>query len=152
MTASLRPLPAENFGTVRAGIFTSAPVCGLRPVEAARFDTVKFPKPTSRTSPPFFSSPVITENTASTADCASAFEMLAASATADTSSFLFIKIPFHEKTGTYDSSGRKRTLERSDPEPKPKTAEFRAFLNFFVAFSHEKAGLEARLSHCALQL
>ena len=76
LTASLRPLPAENFGTVRAGIFTSAPVCGLRPVDAARFDTVKLPKPTRRTSPPFFSSPVITENTASTADCASPLETL----------------------------------------------------------------------------
>src|SRR5688572_3621413 len=32
LTASLRPLPAANFGTVRAGICTSAPVCGLRPV------------------------------------------------------------------------------------------------------------------------
>ncbi|WP_210213201.1 hypothetical protein, partial [Mesorhizobium sp. M1E.F.Ca.ET.063.01.1.1] len=65
--------------------------------------------------------------------------------------FLFIKIPFHEKTGTYDSSGRKRTLERSVPEPKPKTAEFRAFFRFSELFSHEKAGLEARLSHCASQ-
>jgi hypothetical protein len=33
---------------------------------------------------------------------------------------LFIKIPFHENTGTYDSSGRDWTLERSVPTTKPK--------------------------------
>ncbi|WP_292633751.1 hypothetical protein, partial [Mesorhizobium sp.] len=59
---------------------------------------------------------------------------LAESATADTSSFLFIKIPFHEKTGTYDSSGRKRTLERSDPEPKPKNRGIPGFFPFFHGF------------------
>ncbi|WP_292334894.1 hypothetical protein [Mesorhizobium sp.] len=99
------------------------------------------PKPTSRTSPPFFSSPVITENTASTADCASPFEMLAASATADTSSFLFIKIPFHENTGTIDSSGRKRTLERSAPATKSKRQEKSGKSPEMLGFSHEKAGL-----------
>src|SRR5690606_20780715 len=84
LTASFRPLPAENLGTLRAGICTSAPVCGLRPVEASRFDTEKLPKPTRRTSPPFFNSPVMAENTASTAAVASPFESLAASATAET--------------------------------------------------------------------
>lgn len=36
LTASLSPLPAANFGTLRAGMSTSAPVEGLRPFEAAR--------------------------------------------------------------------------------------------------------------------
>src|SRR5690606_4752004 len=91
LTASFSPFPAVNFGTLRAGICTSAPVCGLRPVDASRFDTEKLPKPTRRTSPPFFSSAVMAENTASTAPWASPLDSLAASATAETSSFLFIE-------------------------------------------------------------
>lgn len=35
-TASLNALPAENFGTIAAGILSSAPVEGLRPVRAWR--------------------------------------------------------------------------------------------------------------------
>ena len=52
-------------------------------------ETVKLPKPTRRTSPPLFSSPVITEKTASTADCASPLEIFAASATADNNQIQF---------------------------------------------------------------
>jgi hypothetical protein len=65
---------------------------------------------------------------------------------------LFIKIPFHEKTGTLDSSGRKRTLERSVAATKPKKLDWAEKSPEFRAFSHEKAGREARLSFCALQL
>lgn len=36
LTESFRPLPGVNFGTLRAGISTSAPVDGLRPFVAAR--------------------------------------------------------------------------------------------------------------------
>ena len=38
-TASLRPLPARNFGTFAALILMSLPVRGLRPVRAARSPT-----------------------------------------------------------------------------------------------------------------
>ncbi len=72
LTASFRPLPAVNFGTLRAGISTSAPVDGLRPLEASRRATVKAPKPARRMSPPFFSSAWTVSKTASTAEAASA--------------------------------------------------------------------------------
>jgi hypothetical protein len=65
---------------------------------------------------------------------------------------LFIKIPFHEKTGTYDSSGRKRTLERSVPATKSKRPRKSEKSPEIRGFSHEKAGLWARLSLFALQL
>ena len=42
-------LPAENAGTVFAGIFNSLPVCGLRPVLAALLRASKVPKPTKVT-------------------------------------------------------------------------------------------------------
>ncbi|EPE98843.1 DNA-binding protein HU [Rhizobium grahamii CCGE 502] len=93
MTASFRPLPGVNFGTLRAGISTSAPVDGLRPFVAARWETVKLPKPARRTSPLPFSSAWTTSKTASTAEAASVFESPAFSATADTSSFLFMFPP-----------------------------------------------------------
>lgn len=44
-TASLRALPALNAGTFDAAISISAPVCGLRPLRAARSRTSKLPKP-----------------------------------------------------------------------------------------------------------
>ncbi|MFK0688883.1 hypothetical protein ACFX5Q_11830 [Mesorhizobium sp. IMUNJ 23033] len=66
---------------------------------------------------------------------------------------MFIKISFHEKTGrTLDSSGRKGTLERSVPATKSKKQQAVEKSPEFRGFSHEKAGREARLSFCALQL
>lgn len=44
-TASFRALPGLNAGTFDAGISISAPVCGLRPLRAARSRTSKLPKP-----------------------------------------------------------------------------------------------------------
>lgn len=49
LTASLNFLPAENAGTVVAGIFNSLPVCGLRPILAALFLDSNVPKPTKVT-------------------------------------------------------------------------------------------------------
>src|SRR3546814_3279454 len=48
-----------------------SPVRGLRPVDALRLLTENVPKPTRRTSPPFFSDEVIASKTASTALLAS---------------------------------------------------------------------------------
>ncbi len=41
LTASLRALPALNAGTLEAAIVISLPVCGLRPLRAARSRTGK---------------------------------------------------------------------------------------------------------------
>src|SRR5438309_4014786 len=52
-TACLSWLPAENFGTVVAGICTRCEgFLGLTPCRAARAWVVNFPKPVKATSPP----------------------------------------------------------------------------------------------------
>src|SRR5690606_10458786 len=144
LTASFRPLPAENFGTLRAGIFTSAPVCGLRPVVASRLETEKFPKPIRRTSPPLFSWLVMTEKTASTAAWASALESLAASATADTSSFLFMENSLPCERPVTDSTGRMQTLENELEDTKRESVRRAAFYRI-SAVSSKKAGSKTRL-------
>jgi hypothetical protein len=45
LTASLRAFPGLNAGTLLAAISISSPVCGLRPLRAARSRTSKLPKP-----------------------------------------------------------------------------------------------------------
>src|SRR5262249_41480808 len=70
LRASLRPLPAEKRATRRFGIFTDAPVWGLRPIRALRVEVLKVPKPTNVIDPPFFSvltTPSMNESTAAAA-------------------------------------------------------------------------------------
>ena len=50
----LNSLPALKRATFFALILIASPVCGLRPVLAARLDTEKVPKPTKVTLSPFF--------------------------------------------------------------------------------------------------
>ena len=45
LIASFNALPDTNAGTLDAAILISAPVCGLRPVRAARLFTLNVPKP-----------------------------------------------------------------------------------------------------------
>jgi hypothetical protein len=52
----------------------------------------------------------------------------------------------------FDSSGRKRTLERSVPATKSKNGKKVGKSPEMLGFSHEKAGRSARLSLCAVQL
>ena len=47
-----------NFIAVEAAIFTGAPVCGLRPLRAARFVVVNEPKPGHETLSPFLAAAV----------------------------------------------------------------------------------------------
>ena len=74
MTASFNALPARNFGCLQAAILIVAPVCGLRPVVAARFLTSNVPKPTKVTLLPFFKDFVTQATKESTALAASVFE------------------------------------------------------------------------------
>ncbi|EAT08144.1 hypothetical protein SKA58_08005 [Sphingomonas sp. SKA58] len=60
-----------NFGWAEALMVIVSPVRGLRPVDALRCETEKVPKPTRRTSSPFFNAPVMASNTPSTALVAS---------------------------------------------------------------------------------
>ena len=69
--ASLSALLALKRGTFAAGILIFSPFCGLRPSPAARFETWKVPKPTSRTFSFFFSDLVMTVRMDSTALAAS---------------------------------------------------------------------------------
>ena len=66
LTASLKSLPALKAGAFAAAISISAPVCGLRPLRAARSRTSKVPKPTKATFSPLASSFLITSNNALT--------------------------------------------------------------------------------------
>lgn len=51
-TAFLKVLPAVNLGTVLAAIFNASPVCGCRPVRAARLVDLNVPNPGSTTVSP----------------------------------------------------------------------------------------------------
>ena len=79
-----------NDGTFLAGIFNSAPVCGLRPVRAARFDTLKVPNPINVTVSPLFRALVMFSMVASSARQASALVDPVALANASLSSPLFM--------------------------------------------------------------
>ena len=67
MIASFSALPDTNAGTLDAAIWISAPVCGLRPVRAARSFTLNVPKPINCTGSPFFRLAVIASKVASNA-------------------------------------------------------------------------------------
>jgi hypothetical protein len=54
LTADFKIFPAENFGTLAAGIRSASPVLGFRPSRAFRLATVKVPKFTNETRCPFF--------------------------------------------------------------------------------------------------
>src|SRR3954452_1360818 len=72
LTAALSWLPAENFGTVLAGMVTFCPgFRGFTPVRALRFCTVNLPKPVKTTSSPLDSASLIDSSVASTAAVAS---------------------------------------------------------------------------------
>lgn len=55
LTADFKIFPAENLGTLAAGIRSASPVLGFRPILAFRLATVKVPKFTNETRCPFFS-------------------------------------------------------------------------------------------------
>src|SRR5215210_5873967 len=57
--------PAENLATFDAGIFISAPVAGLRPLRAARFEREKVPKPINATGSPLVNDAVTVSMNAS---------------------------------------------------------------------------------------
>ncbi len=67
LTARLRVSPALNLAWVLARILIASPVCGLRPLRAARSATLNLPKPDSRTSSPLARWSVMVVKTAVTA-------------------------------------------------------------------------------------
>src|SRR5690554_7188195 len=89
LTASLSALPALKLGTLAALISIGSPVCGLRPVRAARSLTVKIPKPTRETVSPFLRLSVTLSIMASSARLAAALGISADAAMASISSDLF---------------------------------------------------------------
>src|SRR6266536_2486304 len=75
LTAAFSWLPAENFGTVAAGIVTfCVGLRGFTPWRSARRWVTNFPKPVKATSPPPCSVSVIASRKASTAFAASRLE------------------------------------------------------------------------------
>jgi hypothetical protein len=59
---SFNALLGVNFTAVEAGIWISLPVCGLRPLRAARFTVLKLPKPEMAMASPFFKEPAMMLN------------------------------------------------------------------------------------------
>lgn len=58
-TASLKALPAENFGSFFAAILIVAPVWGFLPVRAFLFESENVPNPTRAALSPFLTALVI---------------------------------------------------------------------------------------------
>lgn len=85
-------LPALKRATFLALILITSPVCGLRPLRAARLETEKVPKPTSVTLSPFFKVLVTASTKASMAVFACVFVMPDSSAICAINSALFIVI------------------------------------------------------------
>ena len=67
LTAERSSFPAENFGTLAAGILSDSPVRGFLPIRAFRFEIVKVPKFTRETRCPFFNDVVTAPVKASSA-------------------------------------------------------------------------------------
>ena len=81
----LKFIPALKDGILAAAISIVAPVCGLRPVRAARSRTEKVPKPTRATCSPLFNSSVTASIKESNARPAAALEISALAAIVSTS-------------------------------------------------------------------
>jgi hypothetical protein len=93
LTADFKIFPAENFGTLAAGIRSASPVLGLRPSRAFRLATVKVPKFTSETRCPFFRDVVTAPVKACNAVPAATFVMPAdAAILAISSSFVIVHL------------------------------------------------------------
>jgi len=82
-----------NLGTVLAGISIGSFVCGLTPFLAFLSETEKVPNPTNLTSSFFSREDETTYTKESMKSPASFFDASIFSATAEISSFLFIKTP-----------------------------------------------------------
>src|SRR6266540_2374498 len=107
-TACLSELPAENFGTVAAGIVTFwLGLRGLTPCRSLRCCVVNFPKPVKLTSPPERSVSVTVSSTASTASPASRLDMFAFCATRSTNSCFVTFAPLLPVVGL---GSRRKTL------------------------------------------
>lgn len=96
-TASFNALPGLKPGTLAALISIVAPVCGLRPVRAARSLVPNVPKPTNTTGSLFCNDSVMVSIIASITRAAAAFGKSALAATASISSDLFTVSPYFFK-------------------------------------------------------
>ena len=95
---------ALNFMAFDALICTGSPVRGLRPVRAGRLVTLNAPNPGQATLSPFFAPATTVSKNAPIVRSASAFDTLAALATASMSSDLVINRPFILYAGERDCS------------------------------------------------
>ena len=87
-------MPGEKAGTFLAGSFNSAPVRGLRPIQAARLLFLKVPKPIIDTASPFAKILVMLDVTIFTTFVASEIVNPDFEATSAINSDLFIKNTF----------------------------------------------------------
>ncbi len=66
----MKEVPGRKRGALDFGMRTDVPVCGLRPVRAARSTRSKVPNPVMATLPPFTTSRTIVSSTVSSASLA----------------------------------------------------------------------------------
>ena len=114
---------ALNFMAFDALICTGSPVRGLRPVRAGRLVTLNAPKPGHATLSPFFAPATTVSKNAPIVRSASAFETLAALATASMSSDLVINRPFILYTGERDCPPGPTLVMTPDTGWTPSTKE-----------------------------
>ena len=124
-TTSLKVLAGRNFGTEVALIFTTAPVCGLRPVRALRTCFSNTPKPVMATFSPAATARVMVSSTASTALFAARLSAPSRSAIASMSSALFTCI----LRLLTDGGMRHKCLER--PERRCQRANLGAHASYY---------------------
>src|SRR5690606_20557970 len=93
LTASLKDLPTLTLGTREAAIWIVSPVAGLRPVRAARSPRSKVRNPGRDTLPPEATSLVMTSSRAPSTSLTADWDWPVFSATALTSSALFMVPP-----------------------------------------------------------
>ena len=139
---------ALNFIAFDALICTGSPVRGLRPVRAGRLVTLNAPKPGQATLSPLFAPATTVSKNAPIVRSASAFETLAALATASMSSDLVINRPFILYAGERDcppgptlvitpetgwTPSTKERHHRNDPNDNGATNHVIAFANDYCS-------------------
>ena len=117
LTADFKIFPAENFGTLAAGIRNASPVLGFLPSRAFRLATVKVPKFTSETRCPFFRDVVTAPVKACKAVPAATF-VIPADAAIFAMSSSFVIIPSYVELN-YAAPCRQHLLVPRRPEPDP---------------------------------
>src|SRR5215210_6030175 len=163
LTAVFSELPAENFGTVAAGMVTFwVGLRGLTPWRSLRCWVENFPKPVKLTSPPVRRTSVMDSSTASTASEASRLDRLPFCATLSTNSCFVTFAPlgdgawrktlaglaFRLNHAVCGAFGRVEQLRRAKERPQTYSRARQRVAPALLAVDHAdgRSDLQARLA------